>query len=285
MKSANLKILAATLSCILLCGALIGCSAKKQTTTGKAPSTNQQTQTQAQTQTQTQEPTATTQQKQPDKVENSGSQSTGDINVDAYNEKINYYMQLVETLQAEIVNLKEENYIEKNEYEAKIDELERTVSNLLNRIETIVSGNLITPVDPSGKDQNTQSPSFEHVSKKNEFEYTITDGKAVITRYVGSSAAVEIPSRIDNYTVAAIGESAFQNSDVESVIIPNTVRTIGWFAFAGCTSLDSITVPSSVTLVEYGAFDYCPRSMKINCTKGSYIEAYAHSWGMNVNAQ
>ena len=123
------------------------------------------------------------------------------------------------------------------------------------------------------------------ISKKNDFEYTLKDGKAVITKYVANSSTVEIPARIDGYTVYAIGESAFKNSNIQSVTVPNTVRLIDWFAFAGCTSLKSVTIPSSVTLVEYGAFDYCPKSMQIHCEKGSYIEAYALSWGMNVVAQ
>ena len=282
MKSAKLKITALVLSCLLLSSSFIACSSKTQNNTNKLPTVQNQTQTQKPSTDTNSKEEPTTSQKQPDKVENP---STGDINLDAYNEKINYYMALVETLQAEIVTLKEENYIEENEYKTKIKELEHTVSNLLDRIETIVSGELITPVDPSDKQPSNQNPDFEHVSKKNEFEYTLKDGKAVITKYIGTSAAVEIPSRIDNYVVSAIGEGAFQNSDIESVIIPNSVRLIDWFAFAGCTSLESITIPASVTLIEYGAFDYCPKSMKISCQKGSYIEAYAKSWGMNVDAK
>lgn len=286
MKSAKLKITALVLSCLLLSSSLASCSSKSQNNTSKLPSS------QNQTQSQTQKPSTdiddkdepTTTQKQPDKIENSNTGSTGNIDLDTYNEKINYYMALVETLQAEIVTIKEENYIEENEYKTKIKELERTVSNLLDRIETIVSGELITPVDPN-KQPSGQAPDFEHVTKKNDFEYTLKDGKAIITKYIGTSAAVEIPSRIDGYAITAIGEGAFQNSDVESIIIPSSVRLIDWFAFAGCTSLESITIPSSVTLVEYGAFDYCPKSMQVNCPKGSYIEAYAKSWGMNVNAQ
>ena len=289
MKPLNLKLTAIALSCLLLCGSMTACSSKSQTSSSKAPTTNQ-----SQTQTQTQKPSqnssnkteTSTTQKQPSATEDSTTQGTNnDINVDAYNEKINYYMALVETLQSEIVTIKEENYIEENDYKARIKELESTVSQLLDRIELIVSGGVITPVDPSQNESNTQPPSFDHISTKNVFEYVVENGKAVITKYVGNDVEVDIPSRIDNYTVYAIGESAFQNSDVVSVTIPNTVRTIDWFAFAGCTSLQSITIPSSVTLVEYGAFDYCPKSMKVNCKKGSYIEAYAHSWGMNVNAE
>lgn len=278
MKPSNLKIAAVVLSCILLSSSLIGCSTKTQNNANKTPSVNQN-QSQSQTQ-QTQEQTSA------DRTETTEPKPSGDITLDTYNEKINYYMAMVESLQTEISQIKEENYIEESQYKAKIKELEATVSQLLDRIETIVAGGTIKPVDPSQNNAATQNPdNFDNVSKKNVFEYKVEDGKAVITKYIGKETDVEIPQMIDNYTVCAIGESAFQNCDVQSVTIPNTVRLIDWFAFAGCTSLKTITIPSSVTRVEYGAFDYCSKSMKIHCEKGSYIEAYALSWGISIVAK
>ena len=276
MRSSKLKAAVAIFACIVISSALSGCSDKAANGTDKTPSVNQN-QTQAQTQ-QTQSPTLQ------DKNESADTEQSGNITLDAYNEKINYYMSVVESLQSEITALKQESYIAESEYKSKIKELEATVSQLLDRIETIVAGGSITPVDPSANgSQNTDK--FDNVSKKNVFEYTVDNGKAIITKYVGKDTDVEIPQVIDNYTVYAIGESAFQNCDVRNVTIPNTVRIIDWFAFAGCASLSDITIPSSVTRVEYGAFDYCPGSMQIHCEKGSYIEAYALSWGLTVVAQ
>lgn len=269
MKSSKLKVIAIIAACLMVSSSLCACSTKK-TQTQKDPSNSQ-----TQTQTQTQKPDSTETQKPSDKTEN--QQSSGNLTLDAYNEKINYYMELVETLQAEILEIKEENYVEVGEYKAKIKELEATVSQLLDRIETILAGNLIAPPNADG--------SLDAVTKKNEFEYTISDGKAVITKYVGTNAEVEIPEYVDGYSVFAIGEEAFKNCNVTKVTIPNTVRKIDWFAFAGCASLQSITVPASVTSIEYGAFDYCPKSMKIYCSAGSYAEAYAQSWGLTLILQ
>jgi hypothetical protein len=44
---------------------------------------------------------------------------------------------------------------------------------------------------------------------------------------------------------------------LNSVSIPNSVTSIGYYAFRECTSLTSITIPNSVTLIEPSAFYGC----------------------------
>ena len=204
-----------------------------------------------------------------DSVENN------DIEKDKYEEQIKYYMELTESLRAEILALKEQSYIDEAQYQLEIATLEETLQNLKQTIATLTGEQNRIPV--SGN-----TPSNDKVVLHSDFKYEIKDGGLTITGYQGTDIDVTIPSSIDGYPVTEIGEGAFKNLLIRSISIPSSVRSIDWFAFSGCTCLEIITSPSSVLSIGYGAFDYCPDSMTVTCSKGSYAEAFALSWGMKI---
>ena len=57
-------------------------------------------------------------------------------------------------------------------------------------------------------------------------------------------------------TIVSIGENAFQNNSVESILLPNTVKTIEDKAFYNLTSLKTIIANGVETVGRY-AFMYC----------------------------
>ncbi|MBQ7205401.1 MAG: leucine-rich repeat protein [Muribaculaceae bacterium] len=54
-------------------------------------------------------------------------------------------------------------------------------------------------------------------------------------------------------------------SEVTDLIIPNSVTTIKWCAFEGCSGLTSVTIPSTVTDIELFSFWNCPNLTFIKC--------------------
>jgi fibronectin type 3 domain-containing protein len=94
------------------------------------------------------------------------------------------------------------------------------------------------------------------VSADTAGDYTFNnDGTyATITGYSGSDGVVTIPASLGGFTTSAIGDSAFSNHpEMTSVIIPSGVNAIGNSAFAGCTSLTSITFQGVTAPTSVGA--------------------------------
>ncbi len=91
-----------------------------------------------------------------------------------------------------------------------------------------------------------------------DFSYTATATEVTIIGCSQTSGAVIIPSSIANLPVKFIGYQAFyQHGSLTSVIIPDSVTSIGDWAFAYCVGLTSVTIGSGVTSIGNMAFGDC----------------------------
>ena len=80
-------------------------------------------------------------------------------------------------------------------------------------------------------------------------------------------------------SVTSIGDWAFCGCDsLTSITIPDSVTSIGSYAFFRCDSLASITIPNSVTSIGYEAFSDCNSLVSVTIGDGmTYIGNYAFS--------
>ncbi len=118
-----------------------------------------------------------------------------------------------------------------------------------------------------------------------DFEYELSPDEqhVVITKYVGESKNVVIPSKIDGLAVTALKgldvdgfiQGVFQDTDVETVVIPDTVQWIGNRAFMNCTALSSVDIESGSELNTIGveAFENCSSLKSINIENAKELKS------------
>lgn len=109
---------------------------------------------------------------------------------------------------------------------------------------------------------STRNVSSSGQSSEDDFDIKQnTRGTITITGYHGTATNVVIPEKIEGVPVTEIAESVFYyhwrnlsgNIAITSVIIPDSVTTIGREAFLG-SHLTSVIIPNSVTSIGASAF-------------------------------
>ncbi|MCQ2327217.1 MAG: leucine-rich repeat protein [Bacteroidales bacterium] len=112
--------------------------------------------------------------------------------------------------------------------------------------------------------------------------YNITSPTTVSVTYEGASIAafvgeyfgdIVIPASIQyegiTYDVTGIEGSAMYNcQNLTSVVLPNTIESIGFRAFGKCSSLTSVTISNSTTTVD-DIFYNCPSTLQIHVPCGA----------------
>jgi uncharacterized repeat protein (TIGR02543 family) len=117
-----------------------------------------------------------------------------------------------------------------------------------------------------------------------DFAYTTSGTDATITGYTGSGGVVVIPENVTiggyTYTVTALADGTSSNyvfKDVKatltSVTIPDSLTSIGAYAFYQCTNLTSISMGDNVTSIGARAFykaGLTALSLPVNASLGDY---------------
>ncbi len=101
-------------------------------------------------------------------------------------------------------------------------------------------------------------------------------------------AHIVIPSTIeyesDIYTVTTIGVSAFaRTTEVQSVVLPETIKIIESKAFSTCVNLDSILIPNQVETIAESTFESCTNLKYVHLGDGiKQIGGYAFMDCLNL---
>lgn len=171
-------------------------------------------------------------------------------------------------LEAQIIALMQSQQLSDAERRREIAALEAQIKALKE------SSSTAPPVSDSGVSTDEPLQSFK---------YSIENGKAVITQITAKEESVTVPATIDGYAVSTIGSNALSSSSVRSVIVSSGIEKLDWFAFSGCVSLSSVTLPDSISAIGYGAFDNTSSSLTIHCSRDSFAQKYAQSYGITYN--
>lgn len=126
--------------------------------------------------------------------------------------------------------------------------------------------------------------------------FTITDTiERTCAVYSGtaSSKDIVIPSYVFingiQYSVTSIADAAFRlKTNINTIIIPDTITKIGNQAFDSCTSLSSINIPNSVTVIGSSIFYGCSKLKEVvipdNVTKISALSGVERSLFHNCSS-
>jgi hypothetical protein len=105
-----------------------------------------------------------------------------------------------------------------------------------------------------------EDKNIELVAKWTEvpFTYEIHQETVYITGYKSFTGSYAIiPKIIDGYPVVEISENAFKdNTLLQSISIPNTVRYIGYAAFRGCSHLNQVKIEDNSELISIGGYAF-----------------------------
>lgn len=137
----------------------------------------------------------------------------------------------------------------------------------------LVSVRMLLAVDDTFAQTTVKVGSLYYNLHGNEAEVTNKSGGEERSGQYYTESAYSVPSNINynglNYKVTVVGAYAFGSYSVYShlypfyasqnivtITLPNSIKTIGKFAFGNCGNLTNINMPDSLETIGEGAFEY-----------------------------
>lgn len=109
--------------------------------------------------------------------------------------------------------------------------------------------------------------TLEVFALENEnYRYTIDETNKTVTieAYTGEEKEVTVPAQIDGYPVTILDGAFYKDTDVQKVILPNTIKEITGWTFYYCTNLKEVVLSENLTIITQQVFSGCSKLEKIN---------------------
>ena len=103
-----------------------------------------------------------------------------------------------------------------------------------------------------------------------EFEYDVKENEILLKRCYGTEERIEVPAQIEGMPVTVLApyifsqarrepdqKTAICGNQVKEIVLPDTVREIGNYAFYGCYYLEALTLSHRTHDIAGGAFTGC----------------------------
>ncbi len=102
---------------------------------------------------------------------------------------------------------------------------------------------------------------------------TKEDGTLAVDEYKGNAEKLVIPAEVDGIKVTEIDSEVFyKHTELKEVTIKEGIKIIGEYAFYGCSQLETVILPTTISLFEEKVFEGTPWLEKRRQESGVVIE-------------
>lgn len=113
-----------------------------------------------------------------------------------------------------------------------------------------------------------------YILNDGESEYVIEKSgySGIIKAYLGNDTNLVVPEEVNGVTPVSIGENCFRNSNIESIVLPDTVNNLLSQSFYGCDKLSNINL-SNIKYIGKEALSGCSSlTQDVELSSAEYID-------------
>ena len=134
------------------------------------------------------------------------------------------------------------------------------------------------PDDYLGEYVTSESAVTGKLVTENDMIYYSYNGRKILMRYTGEKTVIEAS---DLSGITDINPEAFISTNITSVTLPSSVKSIGLNAFGNCENLSTVYIPSSVEKIAGYAFNWSgsdSSSITFRCAASEKPAGWEEQW-------